>query len=343
MAEYSPFKLHIQLAQCITPSMSYNDGDSFLQWQTSSREKLSQLLGMDKFVHCEPDTDIEYGRDCDGFREIRFTFSSEKGYRVPCHLLLPYSVYGKIPLVICLQGHSKGMHVSLGRTVYDNEKSDEGDRDFAIRAVRENCAALVIEQRCFGECGGTPDGPDCYSSAMTALMIGRTVIGERVWDIMRALDTVLNSYEMIDRRAVICLGNSGGGTATFYASCLDERIKISVPSCAVCTYGESIIAMRHCACNYIPHISEFFDMGDLAGLIAPRYFVMVSGRDDGIFPLHGAEASFETAKRLYRYAGVPDKAEWVIGNGGHRFYADGAWAVINRFIENIRSTEGCVH
>jgi hypothetical protein len=68
-------------------------------------------------------------------------------------------------------------------------------------------------------------------------------------------------------------------------------------------------------------------MGDLAGLIAPRPLVVVAGRDDDIFPIGAVEETFETIGRIYRAAGVPDRCRLVVGEGGHRFYADQAWPV----------------
>jgi hypothetical protein len=52
---------------------------------------------------------------------------------------------------------------------------------------------------------------------------------------------------------IVITGNSGGGTASFYSACLDERIKISAPSCSFCTYDSSILDIHHCPCNQIPY------------------------------------------------------------------------------------------
>ena len=70
-------------------------------------------------------------------------------------------------------------------------------------------------------------------------------------------------------------------------------------------------------------------MGDLVGLIAPRYLVIVCGKDDKIFPLDGVQKTFEIVKDLYKAAGVPDNCKLIVGNEGHRFYADDAWPVMN--------------
>ena len=128
------------------------------------------------------------------------------------------------------------------------------------------------------------------------------------------------------------MGNSGGGTATFYAACLDERISLAMPSCAVCTYKDSIAKMFHCTCNFIPNIAKFFDMGDLGGLIAPRPLIVVHGIADTIFPDEGVKEAFETIKELYAAAGVPDRCRLVTGPEGHRFYADLSWPVVHELI-----------
>ncbi|MBQ9921759.1 MAG: hypothetical protein IJO52_06210, partial [Clostridia bacterium] len=123
-----------ELIQKNVPSMAYN-GEELISWQKNARAKLCELLGMDKFTKVDPEFEVDFEQKIEGATEIRFTFQSEEGYRVPCHLLLPDGIE-KPPVMICLQGHSKGMHISLGRTKYAGE-SIEGDRDFCVRAIKE--------------------------------------------------------------------------------------------------------------------------------------------------------------------------------------------------------------
>ena len=51
---------------------------------------------------------------------------------------------------------------------------------------------------------------------------------------------------------------TGGGTAAFYASCVLPEITRTIASCSVCTFGDSIMAMEHCSCNFIPPYSPVF-------------------------------------------------------------------------------------
>ena len=279
-------------------------------------------------------TRIEREEENELFRETRFVFTSDKNADVPCHLLVPKEGKAPFPVVICLQGHTSGMHISLGRTKSeaDEKTIKEGDRDFALQVIREGYAALVMEQRCFGERQDRrPEehrhsAPNCRHASMTALLLGRTMIGERVWDVSRAIDA-LAEFPEIDTNRVGCMGNSGGGTITYFAACLEPRIRIAMPSCYVCTFRDSIGTIDHCECNYIPGILKYFEMGDLAGLIAPRPLIVVAGREDNIFPIKGVEETFATISEIYAAAGAPGNCRLVVGEEGHRFYADLAWLV----------------
>lgn len=313
----------------ITPSLRLTAGEDFAAWQKRARARLSALLGMDKFEKCAPQLSVEWTKEHGYGHEIRITFCPEQGYRTVAHILRPKGG-GKRPAVICLQGHSKGMHISLGTPKYPgDEASIAGGRDFALQAVKEGYVAVALEQRNFGECGGTEKGPDCFEASMSALLCGRTTIGERVWDISRLIDVLLQDFaEYVDAARIVCTGNSGGGTAAFYAACMEERIAAALPSCAVCTYGDSIAAMRHCACNFVPNIALEFDMGDLCGLIAPRPLMIMAGKDDPIFPLPGVRRTFAICRTMYEAAGTPQGCSLLVGDAGHQYYPALAWPAI---------------
>jgi len=327
--------LERELLRDTVARMSY-PGEDFDTWQVAARSKLWQLLGMDKCSLAALDFVIEYENECewDGVTEIRFSYQSEPGYRVPGHLFIPKKAVGKPPVMICLQGHSSGMHISLGRAKYpgDEDMICSGDRDFCARAVKEGFAAVAIEQRNFGECS-LQHGNFCHQAAMTALLMGRTVIGQRVWDIMRLIDALELYFDSrLDISAICCMGNSGGGTATAYAAALEDRICLAMPSCAMCTFRESIGAMYHCTCNYVPGIANCFDMYDLMAMAYPKRYIQVSGEEDEIFPLSGAQAVFSRGKQVYEQRGAGDLCVFVRGKGGHRFYADAAWQEVHRLL-----------
>lgn len=316
------------------PSMAFDpDKESFDEWRGKARAKLCELLGLDKYKKTDDRFNVEYNHEHEKYYKIRFTFQSEEGSTVPCNFIIPKNKNSeKPPLMICLQGHGTGMHISLRIAKFDVDvpKLGGGDRDFAKQCISKGICALTVEQRCFGERGGNPR-PDCKGAALTALLTGRTLIGGRVWDIMRAIDVVEEHFaDEFDKDKIYCMGNSGGGTATFYASALEDRIAAAMPSCAFCTFLNSIGELDHCACNYVPHIAEYFDMAEIAGMSAPKPLVVVSGVEDGIFPIEGAADEFGRLKKIYSAAGVPDNCVHVKGAEGHRFYAAQGWAAFEK-------------
>ena len=321
----------------IKPSMVYSpEKESLSQWQEKAAAKLNELLLLPREA-CENLFEIEFTEDFPDFTEYRFTFKSEENEVVPCHLWVTKKVGSskKAPLMICLQGHSTGMHISMKRPKFDGDEqtASNGDRDFMLQCIEEGFSCVCIDQRCFGERGGTPN-PDCYVASMTALLSGRTLLGGRVWDIMKLIDIIESDFsDKVDTDKIYCMGNSGGGTATFYATALDKRIKGAIPSCAFATFSGSIGAMYHCACNYVPNIANYFDMAEIAGLIAPRPLVIVSGKEDNIFPLATAEHEFKRLSEIYyKNSSAPENCVHVKGGAGHRFYKDPSWKEFKKLI-----------
>ena len=325
---------HKNIVKNLKPSLSYDKDKSFDEQKAAIDAKLRELLGLDLIEAnaCEPDLTIEEDIMMDGYRRIRFVFFSEPETPVPCYLLIPDTGKEKYPVAITLQGHSTGFHNSIGVAKYDRDNNYLPRGAFGLQAVENGFIALCIEQRSMGE--RKPPNPSdgahgCCFQTHNAFMLGRTTIGERVHDISRAID-LLSNFEQCDLDKILITGNSGGGTASYYAACIDERIKICVPSCAFCPYEDSIMAMLHCGCNYIPSARRYFEMQDLACLIAPRKLAIVSGNLDSIFPIDGVKRGYETVKEIYAAAGVPENATLTITPKEHWWCVDIVWPLIKK-------------
>lgn len=311
--------------------LAFSPDKDFSSWRSEVDAKLRELLGLDNFEKVDLNIRVEYEKECDDFFESRFVFTSEYMVDVPAHLLIPKTGEGPFPVMVCLQGHSTGMHISLARPKYDGDEKSiaGGDRDFGIIAVANGYAALIIEQRAFGERKDArpkdqhPFHSSCTHPSMLELLMGRCMIAARSWDVSRAIDT-LSHFDNLDLDRIACMGNSGGGTITFFATCLEPRIKMSMPSCYFCTAKESIGRMDHCVDNYLPGMLQWFDLQDLTCLIAPRPMVIVAGETDEIFPVSGVKSAYETACEVYKAAGAEGKCKLFVGPEGHRFYKD-AW------------------
>ena len=309
-----------------TPILAYDRNSPYDRWRSDVKEKLTELLGLPLEI-CAPCLTVESRETVEDRVEIYFTVQTEPGYIVPCWLYIPTGV-DNAPLTVCLSGHGGGMHVAAGKAKNDKDRKSLEEwphRAMGLRAIREGRCALIIEARSFGEASLEGYGTSCTEASKIAILMGRTTIGERVWDAMRILDAVLDAFPEVEKENIVCTGNSGGGTATYYLACMDERIAAAAPSCSVCTYEASIAAMPHCMCNHIPYIRKYFEMGDLACLIAPRKLVVAAGMKDDIFPIDGVRKTFDTITAIYEAAGVPENCALVVGEGGHLNYADHIW------------------
>lgn len=87
---------------------------------------------------------------------------------------------------------------------------------------------------------------------------------------------------------IIAFGFSGGAMQSLYLSALDERIHATFLSGYMYGFRDSLLQMnRNCSCNYVPHLMEHFDMGDIASLIAPRRLMIQSCRKDRLAGARG--------------------------------------------------------
>ncbi len=331
--------IHEQLLKT-RPILSYDENNNYSEWKEKVRQKYVELLGLDAIAQnaCEFNIEIEERLETEEYTRYRYVFESEKGCFVPCYLLIPRAQKEKFPVCICLQGHTTGFHISIGEKKYDQDDNSLETSTFALDAVKNGFAALAIEQRGMGErttlknergraltCG-------CMYTAMTALLLGRTLIGERVWDVSRAIDSLEYFKDKLDLEDITLLGTSGGGTATYYAACYDQRIKTAVPTCALSTYRDSIGDMWHCTCNYIPHIARYFDMGELSALIAPRKLLVCVGEIDPIFPISGTKEVYAVIEKIYAKEDAKENCKLTVyPNKAHYFDKEITFSTLREF------------
>jgi len=310
----------------VKPELQFDPTRDFTAWQNELHGRLVEILALPERWDSAVRSTLKPDSETDEYTMDFVEFTAEPGEVVPGYLLRPKGTDGPFPVMICLQGHSPGMHISIGRGKTKREiASIRGGRDIAVQAVRHGWAALAIEQRAFGR-RATP-GVACGDVALRELLKGRPLTGQRVFDVMRAIDFI-TTQPSLDGDRIGCMGNSTGGTVSFYAACVDPRIRLAVVSCSFGTYESTWLYKRHCACGYLPGILKVADMPDLAGLIAPRHLLLVAGKKDSIARFDGVQRGFELARRAFAAAKCADHVKLLAAEGGHQFYPELAWPVI---------------
>ena len=163
--------------------------------------------------------------------------------------------------------------------------------------------------------------------------MGKTVIGLRVWDVIRTIDYIRSRSEPM-LAGIGCLGLSGGGTTTLFATAVEPRITAAVVSGYFNTFQDSIMAIAHCECNYVPNIVTYAEMSDIASLIAPRPVLIEMGTEDPIFPVAATEIAYHQLEQVYEVLGARERLDKDIFPGAHAFSGRKAFAWLTRWLSS---------
>ncbi|MBI5086652.1 MAG: acetylxylan esterase [Acidobacteria bacterium] len=295
-------------------------------WQKKLRAKMVELVG--GFPARTPlKARILETREFAGYTRETIVFESRPGLEVFAYLLLPKNGPRPAPVTLCIPGHGRGVDDIVGIAEDGSDRTVKAgyQYDYAIQAVEQGLAAFAVEPIGFGHRRGEearkqrPGTSSCQPAAGAALLYGETMIGWRVWDMMRAID-YLETRKEVDSARVGCMGISGGGTITMYTAALDTRVRAALVSGYLCMYRDSILSLSHCMDNYVPGVLNWAEASDIAGLVAPRALFSESGEKDNIFPVAGARQAFEEAKKVYEVMGAGDQCELEIHPRDHQFW-----------------------
>lgn len=315
--------------------------EDFDVWSNKARPALRKLIGLDRLddelAGFQPSVTLEAPEDLCVYTRQKGALHAEPGFDVPFWFLKPKG-RGPFPPALFPHGHypqhGSDYAVGISHSEEMHKKIEEQDRDVAVQAVQRGFVAIAPATRGFPP-AGIPDitsrhgNQNCRSHMLHSLLAGRTLTGERVWDLLRLIDWAETRRD-IDTSTVLMVGNSGGGTLTLYAAACDERITTSVVSCAYCTLVGKNGAVHHCDCNAVPGILRFGEFYDVAGLIAPRRLLLVHGRDDPLFATVEIDRAVLALRRIYDIAEASDAMQHRVGPGGHRFYADIMWPFVEK-------------
>jgi hypothetical protein len=108
---------------------------------------------------------------------------------------------------------------------------------------------------------------------------------------------------------------------------MDDRVKAAITSGYFYGFKESLIELpQNCACNFIPHMFETADMGELGALIAPRPFFVESGEKDGLngkSGLNNVTTQLDVTRKAYHIFNENAYPIHSIHSGGHQWVGTG--------------------
>lgn len=331
---------------------------AFKDWQGTSRRTLELLLGLDKMDRVELKPQIEEtvvleGDENSGIVRQKVLIQSEEDVWIPMYILIPPVDSGHDMkhrrVFIAPPGHQGAGKYSVAGmreipAVADAIK--KFNYDYGLQLARLGFVVICPDCRGFGERRDEKKQGDdetnfltssCFHLAHMAEAIGETVIGMCTWDLMKIMDYIEASADERgwDAQNVSCLGFSGGGMQTLYFSALDERVKNVFISGYMYGFKDSHMLLNgNCSCNYVPHLWEHFDMGDIGSLIAPRNLMIQSCRDDHLNGPRGLENVYEQLtiiREAYHLYGNEDRVVHDVCEGGHCWHDEHLSEMIKGF------------
>lgn len=313
--------------------------EEFEEWREKTRRLLFGLLGLEKMEECDlhPITMEEAVTLPDGIRREHIRIQTEPDIWMTMYLLIPADADPNTRLFLCPPGHNgAGKYTVAGLGEYGaiKEKIEQYQYDYGMQLAKKGFVAVCPDCRGFGErreAVADAKDPvlglkgDCYWLAHMGEPLGIPAAGMLVWDLMRLIDYLELRNEW-DTEHIGCLGFSGGGMQTLYLAALDERIQYAVISGYMYGFRDALLTLnRNCSCNYIPHLWEHLDMGDIASLIAPRPLVIQSCRQDRLNGPRGIVNAVEQAaviEKAYRLCHAEKLPLHDICEGGHQWHGE---------------------
>jgi len=330
-----------------------HDDRSLSRWQSRAREKLAELLRV------EPDSTVDIVAEAQ--RPPRPVGVDREGKVISVHrMLLPISEGRRVPVAVIASqaeeprpvllwqaGSGAGMHLAWGemRQPADYQRLPVGP-DIARQAAARGWVVLCVEQFGFGERRErrfTPTWQANNTSSVFAhaALLGRSLVGERVRDVMAAIDWLtaampgMAAAPAVDATRLLVAGHSSGGMTALFAAAMDTRIAGTLISGSLGRVADTIIRRRADGGEgIVPGMLDWFETEDVVAMIAPRPFATVSGTRDHIYAAALGDTVIAAAQPAWRAIGAENRLFSLAGGGGHRIYSAEIWQAVGLLAED---------
>ena len=188
--------------------------------------------------------------ECDGYSIERLLIQREGDVPMPALLLLPGVGQGRRPATLYVDGRGK-----------------RGAGGQIEEPVRQGHIVLSIDVRGWGETAGEE-----YRVGMLALHVGRPLLGQRVEDVLTAMDVLVGRGE-VDAGRIDLMGIGAAGPVALHAAALDERFASLTLRDSIRSWVDDVVAhpRKENVIGYmVPSALLKYDLPDLVAAVAPR-------------------------------------------------------------------------
>ncbi len=207
-----------------------------------------------------------------GYRIEKLMYESEPGITIPALLFVPEGGSVRKPAMIYVHGRGKSAEAMVGGEIE--------------QFVKAGMIVLALDLRGWGETRSLNDenGSDFpvyfgdFVSAMTALHIGRPLVGMRMTDVLRSVD-LLAARADVERTKIYGFGKDAGALPLLHAAVMDDRIRKIALEGMLASYQTIIQQRIHRQVfeQVIPGVLRSYDLPDVVAAVAPRPVWIVNG------------------------------------------------------------------
>jgi len=297
----TPFTLNRGVAREVLPKRPAIRGrEGARRYQEEVRERVVRVSQFEG-AGAAPEGEVAEQVESHHLHAERVVYRSEADIVVPGLLFRPEGK-GPHPGLVFVHGQGKEAAVASG---------------WAAHLARKGFVVLAIDCRGVGETAPPPqrDGGHPYDAfllgsqaniARSALYVGRSLLG------MRALDVIQGAAYLRGRgdvQGVGVVGTGAGALLALYAGALNGDVDYVVAhrmlyACRALTEG---LFHSHPFSLFLPGVLKEYDLGDVAGLMAPRPLLLINPVDELERPAEagGVDGEYEVARSVYKALGAP--------------------------------------
>ena len=236
------------------------------EWEARAARLRKQILfaaGLEPMPARNPLTPDIFGRiENIGYAIEKVLIQTLPGYYLGGNLYRPVGKKGKFPAVLTPHGHW-----IYGRLEHQPLCSIPAR---SINLARQGYVVFAYDMVGYND---TTQTPHAFGNPREQLW-SFGPLGLQLWNSLRSLD-FLQSLPDVDGDKIAMTGESGGGTQTFLASAVDDRIRYSVPVNMI-----SAIMQGGSPCENAPGLRLGTSNLEIGALMAPRPMLMIAATGD---------------------------------------------------------------
>jgi cephalosporin-C deacetylase-like acetyl esterase len=292
------FSINLAEARRVKPKRAaINTPEDLRRFQTEIRAQVQRLTAFEKPAG-KPNTRSfgEIARD--GYRIEKLLIEGDPGMAIPALLFKPDGAGPRRRVILYVHEDGKAAEAHAGGEIED--------------MVRGGAVVLAIDLRGRGEtreeAARVWDIFGHFESAMTALLVGETLVGLRAQDVVRAVDALAARGD-VEIEGLSAFGKGDAAVVLLHAAALDDRIKSVALEGMLATY-ESVVdwKIHHRVFeSIVPAALANYDLPDLAASLAPRSLQIINAANPRgqRMETRQVKREYEAAQKAFAVAGAP--------------------------------------